>query len=263
MSRAGDKSRIAQALREDAADAVRPDLDLWPMVRERVSTRSASAAAQTGAGAMMDHNAESAAGTARRSSRRPTLHLSLTAAVPVLVLVVAMVGAYLAPSGSLSWLAGTGGQHDPCGLITQEEADAFVGAHLDQVQWEPVRPQSFACAYNGEAESLNLLVARFASEDEAVAYLNNRLKGIRPMTARIMLPDEDKPSTIAAEVPGLADEAYEATVRTQGSESLYFRHIMARQGSTYFVVTWMTGDIEQSSELTLLAQRISERLRSW
>ena len=77
-----------------------------------------------------------------------------------------------------------------------------------------------------------------------------------------MLPDEDNPSSIAAEVPGVADEAYETTVRTQGSESLYFRHIMARQNA-YFVVTWMTGEMEPSPELTKLAQRISERLRSW
>jgi hypothetical protein len=263
MSRAGDKSRIARALREDAAEAVRPDLDLWPLVRERVSARRPSTVTQAGAATALDHGADSSTGAARRGSRKPTLHLSLTAALPVLVLVLAMIGAYLAPAGALSWLAGPGGQNDPCGLITQEEADAFVGAHLDQVQWEPARPQSFACAYNGEAESLNLLVARFADEEQAVAYLTNRLRSMRPTNALVMLPDEDKPSSLAAEVPDVADEAYETTVRSQGSASLYFRHIMARQGSTYFVVTWMTGESEPSSELITLAQRISERLRSW
>ena len=75
MSRAGDKSRIARALREDAADAVRPDLDLWPMIRERVSARRASNVAQAGAGAgtIMDHSADGATGAARRSNRKPTI----------------------------------------------------------------------------------------------------------------------------------------------------------------------------------------------
>jgi hypothetical protein len=260
MSRAGDKSRIARALREDAAEAVRPDLDLWPMVREKVSAQRASTAAH--AGAIIEHSADRVQGTTRESGRRPILHLSLTAALPVLVLVVAMVGAYLAPANGLAWLSGPRGQNDPCGLITQEEADAFVGAHLDQIQWEPARPQSFACAYNGQNESLNLLVARFESEGQAAEYLEYRLRGVGSGNALIMLPEEDLPKG-AIEVSGVADEAYESTVRSQGIMPLYFRHIMARQGNTYFVVTWMTGKEEPSSELMRLAQRISERLRSW
>ncbi|HET9495120.1 MAG TPA: hypothetical protein VFR15_12895 [Chloroflexia bacterium] len=262
MSRAGDKSRIARALREDAAEVVRADLDLWPMVREKVAAQRASTAAHAGAGTIMEHSTDRVQGTAREGGRRPILHLSLTAALPVLVLVVAMVGAYLAPAGGLAWLSGPRVQNDPCGLITQQEADAFVGAHLDQVQWEPVRPQSFACAYNGQNESLNLLVASFETEEQAGQYLKTRLQSISPSNARVMLLEEDLPKG-AIEVPGVADEAYESTIRSQGNTPLYFRHIMARQGNTYFVVTWMTGKEEPSSELMRLAQRISERLRSW
>ena len=201
-------------------------------------------------------------GTLRRPGRKPTLHLSLTAALPVLVLVVAMVGAYLAPAGMLSWTT-TGGVYDPCRLITQEEADGFVGVHLDQVQWEPVREGSFACAYNGEDESLNLLVARFEDNEQAARYLNNRLKSMSPSNVRVMLPEDDLDTSLADGIPGVADEAYQATVRNQGNKGLYFRHIMARQGNIYFVVTWMTAKEEPSSELSTLAQRISERLRSW
>lgn len=264
MSRAGDKSRIARALREDADEAVRPDVDLWPLIRERVGARRAAAAIQMGADAT-----EAVAGTsgtpraAQRGGRKPTLHLSLTGALPVLVMVLAMVGAYLAPSGMLSWLAATGGQHDPCRLITQQEADGFVGAHLEQVHWQPARVDSFACAYNGQDESLNLLVARFDSDEHAVLYLNNRLKSIRPLSPSLLLPEDDRAGDLADKVPGVADEAYEATVHSNGGAASYFRHILARQGSTYFIVTWMTGKAEPSSELTTLAHRIAERLRSW
>jgi hypothetical protein len=261
MSRARDKSRIARALREDAAEVVRPDIDLWPMVRERVAARRASTTAQAEAGAFVNPQA-STIGAARRDGRKPTLHLSLTAALPVLVLVIAMVGAYLAPPGLLSWMTTRGG-YDPCGLITQEEADAFVGAHLEQVQWQPTRASSFACAYNGKDESLNLLVARFEDDEQAASYLNNRLSGMRPSNARVVLPEDDLATSLADQVPGVADEAYQTTVVSQGNTTLYFRHIMARQGSTYFVVTWMTAKAEPSPELATLAQRISERLRSW
>ena len=261
MSRSGDKSRIAQALREDASGAVRPDVDLWPLIRERVGARRSPGTVPADGSAIVRGQADAAA-PRQRNGRKPTLHLSLTAALPVLVLVIAMVGAYLAPSGAFSWLAGNG-QQDPCGLVTQQEADAFVGSHLDQVQWEPARTESFACAYNGQNESLNLLVARFSDEEEAQAYLNSRLKSVRPLNPGNMLPEEDKTTSLEGALLGVGDEAYETTVSSQGIIDLYFRHIMARQGSTYFVVTWMTARTDPSSDLITLAQRISERLRSW
>jgi hypothetical protein len=260
MSRAGDKSRIAKALREDAAGAVRPDLDLWPMIRERIAARGASAASQ--ASAIADPSTGTATRPARSVPRKPTLHLSLAGALPVLVLVVAMVGAYFAPAGMLSWLNG-GTRHDPCGLITQQEADAFVGTHLEQVKWEPARPGALTCAYNGQDESLNLLVVHLDDQEQAEAYLVKRLSGLRASNAMVMLPEEDRARTYADKVPGLADEAYEATVESQGGTSRYFHHIMARQGSTYVVVTWMTSQPDTSSELTTLAHYISGRLRSW
>jgi hypothetical protein len=273
MSQPPGRTRIAQALREDAGQEVRGDLDLWPYIRARVSSRQSAAlsditATDLGPQASTERNGPGRAARPERQfhhrTRRPILNISLASGLPVLALALFMtlymVGAYFAPTDDQSWFAvRPEGRPDPCTLITQQEVDSVAGKHLEQYRWQPVRPMSYACAYSSADTAINVLAIKLSSVDEAHRYVRNRLLGISGGTVP-SLAQEDQ-VTYGRPVTNVGDEAYIAWQNGSMGSDRYFWHVVARQGDSFFMVTWMTNRADPADDLKTLAQLVSERMR--
>ncbi|MEO8288924.1 MAG: hypothetical protein ABI670_21120 [Chloroflexota bacterium] len=250
-------SRIAGALRDDASLGINDELDMWPGISERLSTQQAtadSASKRPSAGTVAGQDAwtKSAPRIGRAEDRRGNRSLSLSRGIPAMGLTVAMVLVML--MGSLlprqqEQVAPLNRDIDACSLITQQEADQLAGKHMEQYQWKPVRPNTYACAYFTEGESINLMVSDFHSERELREYMQNVMSG--PAV----------PSDSTANMDFVGDETFTRS-RKPSAENINFWDVIMNRQNRYFIVTWMTDKPDPSASLKALADKVAERLPS-
>ena len=262
------RSRIARALHEDARRLIKDDLNLWPQIRSRINEEQQEA---TRARSSLSARVEQEEILARRGERNGDArrehirHLNLTRMLPSALMAVCMVvfvmTAYMLPTGTT---VHSNRAVDACELITQGEVESLTGTAMEQLRWQPTKSQLVACAYFGENEMVNVMVANFKDQQEAEDYL----RSIRPdLLYGIQNQHEgnnayaitDLGSGRRIDISG--DEGF-STSRTPGNLKIHFWDVLVQQQNRYFIVTWMT-DAERpdpTTELENLARLVSARL---
>jgi hypothetical protein len=251
-------SRIAGALREDAEHIIGDDLDLWPGISDRLTTRQASRHSLKQPLIDPASARDAWAGTqpriARSTGRRG--NLSMAGSLPAFVLTFAMVflllAAYLLPMQSPKSTDRQDAYVDACSLITQQEADGLASKHMEQFPWKPVKPNWFACSYYSEDESINILLTDFHTEAAMRDYLQTLSANSTSFNVN---------SRFDAGNIDTADETYTRS-RKPGNETLNFWDVIVRYQSRYIIVTWMTSKPDPTASLESLAGKVTERLTS-
>ncbi len=259
------RTRIARALHEDASRIISDDLNLWPQIRTRMTETQEDSGVRGGLSARAEHEELPARqGRAIRSTgREGNRHFNLTRMLPSALMAVCMVafllGAYLLPNN-------TAVPHNTvlnaCDLITQSEVENLTGTSMDQFRWQPNLSELVACAYFGQDEMINVMVANFKSEEEA----NNYLETIRPDLATGL---EAQQATSGYGQGGMGgrridvsgDEAF-SNSRTPSNRNISFWDVLVSQHNRYFIITWMTSASrpDPTSQMQDLARLVASRL---
>ena len=240
---------------------------MWPQIRARINEEQESVAkAKSSLSARVEHEEERISvlrpnGSTHKAGRERSRQMNLTRLWPSALMSVCMV-AFLITTALLpsNKAVPSNTPVDACSLITQAEVEHLTGSPMEQLKWEPNRKELAACAYFGQEEMMNVMVANFSSVEEAESYLTS----IRPdLVSGLQI--QDTLSSVGGyggrRIDVSGDEGY-STSRTPGNHNLNFWDVLVRQHNRYFIITWMTntGRPDPTDQLEDLARLVAARL---
>lgn len=253
-------SRIAEALHDDAEQAISDRLNLWPGISERLSEKQpahkgVASPAMRAVSEQQDAWAKTEEPVERKLKKSARWNLSLAGSMPAIGITVAMVlliiAQYIAPAQPQDHAKPFPKPVDACKLITQEEANSLTGKSMEQYPWKPVRANTYACSYFSEGESINILLADFRSKEEVEEYIKTSVSDSASFQV----------NKSAEQIESLGDETYTRS-RKPGNENIKFWDVIMRQQNRYMIVTWMTGKPDPTAQLQVLASKVIERLNA-
>jgi hypothetical protein len=141
---------------------------------------------------------------------------------------------------------------DACTLLTEAEAEAATGLQLQRADYVDKTTPGAKCRYETEGESVSLKV--FAPLDEAHAA--------RVWQGKYSLYSYAQLATYSQYMPGVGDAAFVYVPRSSAGEfmSQRFWYLVAKSGSTYFELLWLTGSEDPTAALAQMASKIVSRL---
>lgn len=263
---ANNRPRLSRSLHEDASRHIGNDLNMWPQIQARINAeQEAASRVRSSLSAHIEHDDITLHPNVnehkqwRERSRQMNFKRLLPAGLMSLCMVAFLIWASLVPSNKAT---PSNTIVDACDLITQAEVEHLTGSPMEQFRWQPNMKQLVACAYFGQDEMMNVMVAHFSSSDEAEDYL----KSIRPdliggLETQATLSSIGGYGGRRVDISG--DEGF-STSRTPGNHDLSFWDVLVRQQNRYFIVTWMTnaGRPDPTDQLEDLARLVASRLPS-
>ena len=141
---------------------------------------------------------------------------------------------------------------EPCTLLTGAEAEAATGLRLKRADNIDQSTPGAKCRYEAEGTAVSLKV--FAPIDETQAA--------RVWEGRYRLYQDSHMSTFFRYAPGAGDAAFIYTAKGSADEftTSRFWYIIAKKGSTYFELLWLTDKDDPTAALVQMASKIASRL---
>jgi hypothetical protein len=141
---------------------------------------------------------------------------------------------------------------DACTLLTEEEAEAATGLELTRADITDQVTPGARCRYEAEGTSISLKV--FEALDEAQAARFWRGQYDLYLHAQV--------GSYSQYVPGIGDAAFIYIPRGSGEEfmSQRFWYLVAKRGTMYFELLWMTESTDPTTGLSEMARKIVTRL---
>jgi hypothetical protein len=141
---------------------------------------------------------------------------------------------------------------DACTLLTEAEAEAATGLQLQPADYVDKSTPGAKCRYEAEGTSVSLKV--LAPIDEAHAA--------RIWQGKYNLYLHPQLASFSQYVPGVADAAFIYIPRSSAGAFMTerFWYIVAKRGTMYFELLWLTSSEDPTAALVQMASKIASRL---
>jgi hypothetical protein len=141
---------------------------------------------------------------------------------------------------------------DACALLTETEAEAATGLELKPADYIDQSTPGAKCRYEAEGTSVSLKVLAPTDEAQAARVWKDKYNTyLHPQL-----------SSLSEYVPGVGDAAFIYIPRSTAGEFMAerFWYIIAKRGTTYFELLWLTANDDATAALVEMASKIVSRL---